>query len=331
MIELSVGSASASQNGKGSGFLPVDGLPEQAYPPIVIIRGQNLSPLLTVTGGIHGCEYSSIEAVKQIAEELQPEDLVGTVLACPIANMVAFFAHRAFVNPSDEKNLNRVFPGDPGGSSSERLAYQVAQSLIQPADAYIDLHGGDLVEALVPFTLYQPGPTPEIEQESRKMALWFGIPHIIRTRVGGSAYECAVNMGKPAILAEAGQQGILSKEAVALLKQGVFQVLQGLGCLTQKIADKVMKRTEASTIPKMRVFQDEDWVRSPARGMWYPAVSCGDTVQKGQVLGVVCSFFGERLASIQARNSGPVLFLLTSLAVSEGDSLLSIACSPEET
>lgn len=329
MAELTIGSAHAGQYEKAWGFLPIEGLPEQYWPPVVIIRGKNQSPLLTVTGGIHGCEYSSIEAAKEVAEDFQPQDLNGTVVVCSIANLAAFFSRRAFLNPLDDKNLNRSFPGDPTGSPSQRLAYHLAQSLILPADAYIDLHGGDIVEALVPFTLYQLGPSPEIDKESRSLALQFGIPIIIRARTPGSTCECAVNLGKPAILAEAGQQGILSSEAVKLLKRGVCRVLNSLGSLTEEATDRFLSIAERKTQPKERVFLEEDWVRSPALGLWYPAISCGDSVEKGQVLGQICNFFGEILASVKAEHDGLIVFLLTSLAVNEGDALLAIAHSEE--
>lgn len=329
MAKLTIGSAHATQNEKARGFLPIEGLPERYWPPIIIIRGKSSSPFLTVTGGIHGCEYSSIQAAKEIAQELRPEDLKGTVVACPIVNLPAFFGRRAFLNPLDEKNLNRSFPGNPTGSPSERLAYHIVQHLILPADLYIDLHGGDIVEALVPFTLYQPGPSPEIERESRSMALQFGIPVVIKAHTPGSTYECAVNMGKPAILAEAGQQGILSEEAVKLLKHGVYSVLHSRGILTEEAACRFFPRAERESPPNARIFLEEDWVKSPALGLWYPAISCGDSVKKGQILGEICDLFGESLATVKAGHDGLIVFLLTSLAVNEGDALLAVAHSEE--
>jgi predicted deacylase len=70
-------------------------------------------------------------------------------------------------------------------------------------------------------------------------------------------------------------------------------------------------------------------VKSPALGLWYPAISCGDSVKKGQILGEICDLFGESLATLKAGHDGLIVFLLTSLAVNEGDSLLSVAHSEE--
>ncbi len=63
--------------------------------------------------------------------------------------------------PEDGKNLNRQFPGDPNGSYSQILAHALFEQLIRPADFVIDLHGGDMTEALEPFTIYEESPVQE--------------------------------------------------------------------------------------------------------------------------------------------------------------------------
>ncbi len=329
MPKLVIGSIKIGPNEKSSGFLPVGGIPEEFWPPVTVIRGEKSSPIVTVTGGIHGCEYSSIQAAKEITLELKPEDLGGTVIVSPIINVSGFFSRRAFLSPLDERNLNRYFPGNSEGTPSERLAHQVMQSLILPADFYLDLHGGDIVEALIPFTLYQPGPTTELEAKSKALAMHFGIPNIIRSRTSGSTYEAAVNIGKPSMIAEAGQQGILSTEAIELLKSGVYRVLNSLDCLTARAVDRMAALIVGDKKTKIRVFLEENWMKSPVSGMWYPAVSCGQNVYKGQTLGEISDFFGKNLTSVIAENDGTVVFLLTSLAVNQGDALLAVAHSEE--
>ncbi|MCR4429323.1 MAG: succinylglutamate desuccinylase/aspartoacylase family protein [Caldiserica bacterium] len=329
MKRLVISNLQVKDNTKVQGFLPVPGLPEGFWPGFFVIRGKIHSPILTVFGGIHGGEYSSIEAAKQLGQELLPEDLKGTLIICPIANLPAFFSRRVFQNPLDDKNLNRVFPGDPEGSASERLAYHLSQNLISPADIFIDLHGGDLVESLIPFTLFPPGPSFEIETKSRSLAVQFGIPRAIKAFTAGSAYCWAANNGKPAILAEAGQQGILSEEAVKLLKKGVYKVLLNQRILTEEAAFRFLSKKEPEDNPGVRIFLEEDWEKSPASGLWYPIISCGSYVKEGQVIGEIRDLFGGLLATVEAKHEGVVIFLLTSLAVNEGDSLLSIAHSAE--
>jgi len=129
-------------------------------------------PDIIIIGGVHGCEYSSIAAVIKVLRELDPAQLRGTVTAVPVVSMESFTQRSPFVVPADGKNLNRAFPGDPGGTYTDRLAHDIFTQLIEPADAFVDLHGGDLVEALEPFALYaDPG--------SRDLALAFRLPYVI--------------------------------------------------------------------------------------------------------------------------------------------------------
>ena len=140
--------------------------------PAFELKGAADGPRLSLIGGIHGCEYSSIAAVTRVMRELDPAELSGTITAVPVVSMDSFTQRSPFVVPADGKNLNRSFPGDPDGSYTDRLAHDIFTQLIEPADALIDLHGGDLVEALEPFTLYS-------SEAARGLALAFNLPYVV--------------------------------------------------------------------------------------------------------------------------------------------------------
>ncbi len=87
-----------------------------------------------------------------------PSELAGSITAVPVVSMQSFERRSPFVVPEDGKNLNRSFPGTYDGTYTDALARGIFDELIAPADVLIDLHGGDLVEALEPFTIYGRGP-----------------------------------------------------------------------------------------------------------------------------------------------------------------------------
>src|SRR6478735_2187835 len=138
-------------------------------------RGTADGPRVAVLGGVHGCEYSSIAAVIRLMRGLGEHR--GTVVGVPVVSMDSFIQRSPFVVPADGKNLNRSFPGDPDGSYTDRLAHDIFTQLIEPADALIDLHGGDLVEALEPFTLYS-------SEAARGLALAFNLPYVVDSPPG---------------------------------------------------------------------------------------------------------------------------------------------------
>ena len=128
--------------------------------PIAIVKGTKPGPTLCISGGVHGYEYSSIEAVIRMVKETDPAKLSGTLLAVPVLNMAAFEARgpqggvsTAFQNPLDNININRIFPGNPEGTMSYQIAAAFMTNVISKADYFIDCHGGDLNEELVPFVV----------------------------------------------------------------------------------------------------------------------------------------------------------------------------------
>ena len=51
--------------------------------PAFVARGEaGDGPKLSLIGGIHGCEYSSIAAVTRVMSELDTSRLTGTITAC---------------------------------------------------------------------------------------------------------------------------------------------------------------------------------------------------------------------------------------------------------
>src|SRR5215469_4775243 len=200
--------------------------------PVVELTGAADGPLLTVLAGVHGCEYAPMAAVRRWTRALAQRELRGTVRAVPVLNLPAFRARTPFVVPDDGKNLNRCFPGDPAGTVAQRLAHAAFTQLITGSDALIDVHAGDMVEALEPFALYDAGAS---EARARELAVAYGLGYMIRQEpgpdraVGGTTSTAAAEAGIPAIIAEAGGCGLVDAASVDLHVRGLDRVLAALG------------------------------------------------------------------------------------------------------
>ena len=77
--------------------------------------------VLAVLAGVHGDEPEGPLAASDLLRQLQGAPLRGAVRVVTVANPEAF-ANSSRCNPADDQNLARVFPGDPAGSPTERLA-----------------------------------------------------------------------------------------------------------------------------------------------------------------------------------------------------------------
>ncbi len=282
--------------------------------PATAIVGKQGGPRLLVTAGVHGGEYPAIEAAKRLAQELDPADLNGTVTIVHLVTPASFFARRQYVNPQDGKNPNRYFPGDPAGTASERITHRL-MSLAREHEAWVDLHGGDIHEALVPFTLVSNAGQPETSRRSLELARAFGLARLVVTAtVGGSSYVAAALAGIPAILAEAGGLGQLDAEAVSQLRDGLTRVLVSLGMIAgPPLAER-----------QIRQFNQFAWNRAEASGLWYPEKTAGDAAEAGELVGKITDPYGDLLQEVRAPGSGEILFSVRSLAIESGDPLLAV-------
>ena len=248
---------------------------------------------------------------------LDPSRLRGTIVAVPVVNLPSFQARTPFVSPADGKNLNRSVPGSYDGTVSDALARAVFDEVIATSDALIDLHGGDLVEALEPFALYDES---EVEERARALAIAFGLPHVVRSprsggAVSGTTSSAAAGAGIPAVIAEAGGRGLLEESAVQLHLAGLENALRQLGMLEGE---------QAPPTADMRSVDRFVWLRCEHEGWWEPSLRAGDEVAASQVVGVVRNLYGDVLEEIVAPEDGVLLFVTTSPAVAADGLLLGL-------
>ncbi len=298
---------------KVRGYLEVPGTEVEI--PYTDVRGAADGPTLLLTGGVHGGEYPGIAAAIEVASRLAPDELRGRVIVLHLTNPPAFWGKSQYWNPLDGKNLNRCFPGDPEGSASERMAARVIEKLRQ-ADYWIDMHGGDIHEELVPFTIFSDRGSEEVRQSAEAMATAYGIPRLIRSsNVAGGSYAAAAELGIPAILPESGQVGQLDPVSQAIHVQGVFDVLHLLGFLA---GDPTPHKAP-------EVYTRFVWSRAAQRGFWRPKVHPGDRVAQGQLAGVLHDAYGDVLEQVLSPQEGDVLFTASSFAIGQDDPLFAVA------
>jgi hypothetical protein len=311
--DLVVGNLVAKTGEKKTGVVEFNVAGQPYSLEVFLINGQKDGPTLVITGGIHAAEYASVAAALEVGQKLTPDGLCGSVIIVPVVNQRGFRIRSIYINPMDGMNLNRVFPGKADGSASEQIANWLFQNVMKQATYYIDLHGGDLVEALIPFTIFFKTGKPELDQASIELARTFGIPNLVRSAGASSTYSAAALGGIPAILTEAGGQGIWQRDQVELHINGIHRVMRQYGLVPGGAPAPV----------ECTVVENFIWMRSDAEGFWYPAIEVGAKVHKGQNLGVIKDAWGKVLQDVVCQGDGDVLFLVSSLAINRDDPLLA--------
>lgn len=277
--------------------------------PYTAIRGSAEGPRLALTSGVHPAEYPAIESNIRFMRGLDPAQLRGSVISLPLIDVPAFLPRTPFVNPIDSKNPNRFFPGDPNGTFTDVMDDAIFRAVIAPSDYLVDLHGGDMVESLAPFSIYSASGNAEVDAASDAMARAFGLRFLVRHQpqpgLSGMTIQAAAAAGIPSIIAEAGSCGLLTEPETQLMVDGVGNVLRHLGML------------DGTPTPSPEIIDigRTNWLASPAEGMWYPAVAAGDRIEAGQIVGRIGNLYGDHLAEITAPHDGHVLFVTSSPAM----------------
>ncbi len=296
---------------KSQGFVSVEGT--QVQMPATLIVGAKPGKQILITGGVHGGEYPCIETAIQLARQIDPKQIEGSLIIIHPVNVPAFLAKLQYYGPYDGKNLNRVFPGSAKGTVSERIAYAVHQ-LQQAADFFIDLHGGDIHESLVPFVIYSNLGGEKLAEVSRNASAALGFPYVIGSVSDNGSIGAAAKTGTPGFLAELGECGRWSEDEVSKYVAATKNVLKSLEVLSGK-ADVY---DDVTFLSKMLVsIAGRD-------GCWYPAKKLEDKVNKGEKLGEIRDFFGNVLTTYHAEDEGILLYIVTSLAITTGDPLAAI-------
>ena len=61
----------------------------------------------------------------------------------------------------------------------------------------------------------------------------------------------------------------------------------------------------------------------PCSGCWHPAKAPGDLIAEGELLGTICSIYGEPLAHIFAKTAGVILYQTASLGLEKGTPMIA--------
>lgn len=319
---LAVGSAVAPPGQKVSGWIDVPRAGDDGTKiPVTVAHGANDGPVLALIAGTHGSEYTSIIALQRVAAMLDPSRMSGSVILVHMANPTTFYGRRVYYG-SDGKNLNRMYPGNPAGTISERIAHAITTEVIDRATHLIDMHCGDGNESLRPYSYWMPIGDEKVDAAAREMVLAYGLDHIVIDRSRPTdpkktlyTSTTAMVRGKPAMTTESGAMGLTDDASVQAHVDGALSVIHHLGIMNA---------------PSVRVthpvwYEKTEVLRAPVTGVWRPVVDRMHSVAKDALLGRILDPFGNVLKEIRAPFAGEMLYVVGTPPVSEGEPLAMIA------
>jgi len=289
----SVGSADASPGTVDTGRLEVgetrDG--SRFGLPVAVIEGARDGKTLYVQAASDGDELNGVGVVRRVVPQIDPEELAGTIVVVGIVNYHAFQVaeHR---NPIDDTKMNRAYPGDENGTSSERIAaatYDVARR----ADLVLDLHQGS-TSRMIDEVRVRCGRRHRLHSECLDLAKTFGCGYVLDQKgPDGQLARVAPSDGVPVVDPELGGAVGWDESSVQKGVNGVFNVLYGYGFLDG--APEISAQTRAKAF---------DQYGSPVGGLVTFNYDLGDRVTADETLFEVTDVFGTVKARVTADNNG---------------------------
>ena len=270
--------------------------------PLMVLRGKQEGPKLWLGAAMHGQELSGIPVIWRIVKDLvDPETLRGTVVGAPLLNPFSFNG-RTYFTPEDGYNVNRVFPGDPKGLLTHRLANLIFEEGVKKCDYLIDFHCN--MSTAMYFSIIKGAQGEEAFEKSKMMAEAFGITTIEmilkhEAHRTGTLGDEAGKIGKPDLTIELVPWRVIDPEAVEVGVRGVLNVMKAL--------DMIDGEVEEQTVDVISGRLSRTELNATRGGLVSKLVDVGEAIKKDQVIGHIVNPFGEPIEDIVSPVDGWLL------------------------
>jgi predicted deacylase len=306
--EIDTGILTAGETRDGSGF----GL------PVAVVNGAEDGETLYVQAGSDGDELNGVGVVREVTRRLDADELTGQILVVGVLNYHGFqmAEHK---NPVDSTKLNRAFPGDADGSSSERLANLVYENGAERADLGLDLHQGS-TSRMIDEVRVRCGRGHRLHDECLELARTFGTEYVLDKKgPKGQLARAAPEDGVPLVDPELGGAVGWDRGSVETGVRGVFNVLKGYGFL----------EGEPTTPDEQLRAKEFEVFHADSGGLVERHADLYDEVGKGDALFEVTDVFGETKETVDSSVNGVVWRTRRLPMVATGEYVMSVATGLE--
>ena len=301
--------------------------------PFVLVRGAKLGPTLWINGQVHGNEIAGIVAALDFVNGLDPTEMSGTVIVTATANPLGL-DERCLIVPQDVTNLDTVFPGDPTGFVSARMAHALFEAMhsVSP-DLAMSMHSQNTFTASRTHGVYKIPPESAVAADFLlPFIAAFSPANICRMRVEPGQGETAGNhagaldyqlntIGVPAFMIELGTGQRADPEEVARGMAGFHDTARRLG---------VLPGTPAATIRQLRHVTRRGHHAVNRGGLFRPAHKPADLIPAGTPLGDVMDLHGHLIEQPSFDHDVVVIAIRIDPVVNSGDRIAYLAHEWEE-
>lgn len=278
--------------------------------PLMVADSGVPGPTIWLCAAIHGDEVTGTAVIHDIFRKVERDGLKqGKILSFPVLNPLGFeFAAR--LEPHEEEDLNRQFPGDEKGSVADRLANVISETILRSLpDAVIDLHCDSDNSVAYGILDFFGDMKNEAVQKSIEIANILRLPFALSTSetegydISKSLSGYMVARKIPAITLELGAPMYISPRFERVGVSALLNYFNHLGMLgiDEPFESPHFKMLEG------RLHKFTEKITTSQTGIIKYKVAAGEKIAKDQILGNVRDVFGRKIEIIRARRDGILL------------------------
>ena len=283
------------------------------------ISNGNGKKRLCVVTGTHGDELEGQMVCYLIAKQLREhiEQLDGTVDIYPALNPLGIDTIQRGI-PNFDLDMNRIFPGNPGGTMAEKAAYAIVED-IRGADLVIDVHSSNLYLRETPQVRINVLDEERLVPLAMHVGVDFVWVHDAATVLEATLAHSLNSTGTPCLVAEMGVGQRINHKMCGRLVAGIFNLMGRLGLWHGD--------TRSHTLPQPIVCKGDmvEFLNAGTSGVFITELKCGIIVAKGEEIGkIVEPLTGRILSSVVSPCEGFLFTIRAYPIVYEGSLMARI-------
>ncbi|GAB4408184.1 MAG: succinylglutamate desuccinylase/aspartoacylase family protein [Bacteroidia bacterium] len=277
--------------------------------PVLVARGPHEGPVLGITAAVHGNELNGLPVIQKVFQMINVGRLHGTLVGVPVMNVPGFLMNQRFFN--DGRDLNRLMPGKPDGSTSEVYAHRLIKKVAHHFQYMIDLHTasfGRINSYYIRADMTNPITARMAELQNADI--------LVNNAGGDGTLRSAVaDLGIHAITVEAGDPQKFQRGMIRSAVTGIFNVMSDL-----KMVDDPIIPPDQTPVRCMRSY----WIYTTAGGILEVFPKITEYVRKDQRIAIVRNIFGDITREYFAPEDGIVVGKSTNPVNQTGGRILHL-------
>jgi predicted deacylase len=294
-----------------------------------VLTGRVEGPTLGILGVVHGDETLPPMVFRSLLQSLKTAEMAGRLVILPVANPLSMgIFNRQTPEQHGNTDLHTVFPGNPKGNLTQKLAAVIKDHLLDQVDALVDVHSGGSGGRLQNRTdLHEKAPE-NVREASFRLCRAFGSLFIHLNDLDKTAPGYVNSRGLPTCSAEVGGAYLgpgVTEDYIQRMEKGLRGIMIEMGMLPK---EKSAPPPRQLTFNLKSRLESNPTVGGFLRSFYEKPEDLGIRLAKGARLGEIVDLFSlEVTEELVAPADGYLFFSRYSGVVDAGTKAFAIAAA----